>query len=440
MALGIWINGERVGLWEKSRAGRDVFTYDLSWVNSPKYHPISLSLPVTADLRISGDVVSNYFDNLLPDTLEIRNRLRQRFSVVGKDAFALLEAIGRDCVGAVQILPVNAKSSEVGKASARILSEDDVASHLSGLGAFFGDQGEGVDFRISIAGAQEKTALLNFADSWFMPEGVMPTTHILKPQIGLIPGSNLDFTKSVQNEWICNKILKAMGFKVANTNIEVFGSHTVLSVERFDREWIDGEIYRLPQEDLCQALGYPSSRKYEHDKQGNGGPGMADCLSILKKSRKPKEDCSTFVKAQLAFWLLAAIDGHSKNFSIFIRNGGEYELTPLYDVISVWPNIGHGDGKIELQKASMAMGVPTSNGRQRRLNLIQTRHWKCLAESLNIDGLWDEMVEMVKNLDVSLTAVSEALPENFPRDVAEQIFNGARNYARRFLQGLEARY
>jgi len=63
-----------------------------------------------------------------------------------------------------------------------------------------------------------------------------------------------------------------------------------------------------------------------------------------------------------------------------------------------------------------------------------------LAESLNIDGLWDEMVEMVKNLDVSLTAVSEALPENFPRDVAEQIFNGARNYARRFLQGLEARY
>lgn len=435
-ALSVWMNGEKIGIWEKNRSGRDIFTYDPDWVNSPKYQPISISLPVTPDMKITGDIVGNYFDNLLPDTPEIRDRLRKRFSVADKDAFALLEAIGRDCVGAVQILPLDAKPST--QSSAKILSEDEVASHISGLGAVFGDPDYGEDFRISIAGAQEKTALLGFNGAWFMPEGITPTTHILKPQIGMTPGSNLDFTKSVQNEWVCNKILKALGFRVANTNIEVFGSHTVLSVERFDRQWIEGEIYRLPQEDLCQALGYPSSRKYESDRQGKAGPGMVDCLSILKKSKNPKEDCSTFVKAQLAFWLLAAIDGHSKNFSISIGYGGGYELTPLYDVISVWPNIGHGDGKIELQKASMAMGVPTSTGRQRKINLIQTRHWKGLAESLNIDGLWEGMVGMVENLDGAISAVSEILPENVPRDFAEQIFGGARNYARRFLQGIEA--
>ncbi|MBL8354242.1 MAG: type II toxin-antitoxin system HipA family toxin [Delftia acidovorans] len=436
-ALSIWMNGERVGVWERSRTGRDVFTYDLSWVNSPQYRPISLSLPVTADLKITGDVVGNYFDNLLPDTLEIRNRLRKRFSIADKDAFSLLSAIGRDCVGAVQILPVDATSDEIHHASERILSEEDVASHLSGLGVVFGDQNE-ADFRISIAGAQEKTALLYFNGSWFMPEGVRPTTHILKPQIGLIPGSNLDLTKSVQNEWICNKLLKAMGFSVANTSIEQFGPHTVLSVERFDRYWGgDGEIYRLPQEDLCQALGFPSSKKYESDGGKLSGPGMEDCLSILRRGKNPVEDCSTFLKAQLAFWLLAAIDGHSKNFSISIGRGGEYNLTPLYDVISVWPNIGHGHGKIELQKASMAMGVPTSSGRQRKINLIQTRHWKAVADSLKIQGLWEDMVEMVENLEFSISAVSEILPENVPKDFAEEIFAGARNYARKFLRGLE---
>ncbi len=94
-------------------------------------------MPVTADLKITGDVVGNYFDNLLPDTLEIRNRLRKRFSIADKDAFSLLSAIGRDCVGAVQILPVDATSDEIHHASERILSEEDVASHLSGLGVVF---------------------------------------------------------------------------------------------------------------------------------------------------------------------------------------------------------------------------------------------------------------------------------------------------------------
>lgn len=71
-------------------------------------------------------------------------------------------------------------------------------------------------------------------------------------------------------------------------------------------------IARLPQEDLCQASGLPPIQKYEAD----GGPSIEDVLQILAGSESPEVDRADFVLAQLAFWLLAATDGHAKNISI----------------------------------------------------------------------------------------------------------------------------
>ena len=143
-----------------------------------------------------------------------------------------------------------------------------------------------------------------------------------------------DMTDSVENEWLCGRIMQALGFDIAPSTIESFDATTVLVVTRFDRRWQGAEsgaeskprfrpppgawIARLPQEDFCQALGVAPERKYQTD----GGPSMHDCLQVLAAGDQPARDRATFALAQLAFWLLAATDGHAKNFSIGIGAAG----------------------------------------------------------------------------------------------------------------------
>ena len=134
------------------------------------------------------------------------------------------------------------------------------------------------DFRISIAGAQEKTALLYYQKKWCRPLGMTPTSHIFKLPIGFIQHQNMDLSDSCENEYLCLEIARAFGLPVANTRIENFLDVKVLIVERFDRQWSSDKTWlmRLPQEDLCQALGYSPNLKYEAD----GGPGIAEIYKI----------------------------------------------------------------------------------------------------------------------------------------------------------------
>jgi serine/threonine-protein kinase HipA len=105
-ALNVWMNGQLVGVWSQTRSKTAVLKYDPHWLASPKSRALSLSLPITAGAAaLRGDKVQNYFDNLLPDSDAIRNRIRVRYGVHTSGAFELLTAIGRDCVGAVQLLP-----------------------------------------------------------------------------------------------------------------------------------------------------------------------------------------------------------------------------------------------------------------------------------------------------------------------------------------------
>jgi serine/threonine-protein kinase HipA len=438
--LGIWMNGERVGSWELTRTGRHVLRYDPAWPHSPHARPLSLSMPFTPDLTVAGEVVAHYFDNLLPDGEGLRKRLGLRFGLRRMDAFSLLEAVGRDCVGAVQLLPAGAVPQGFDQVRCEPLDEVQIAEHLARLGEGLGpglaggpgnDEADG--FRLSIAGAQEKTALLHWRGRWCRPLGATPTTHILKPPIGVVPHWNYDLSQSVGNEWLCGQLLGELGLPVAESSVEHFAGRQVLCVERFDRALTpQGWIARLPQEDFCQVLGLAGALKYE----SQGGPGMLDCLRVLQRSLSPAADSARFVMAQLAFWLLAATDGHAKNFSVFVQPGGGYQLTPLYDVLSAWPIIGHGHGKLARQRAKMAMAMPGRN-RHYRLAEIQRRHWKALADATRIEGLWQGMQEMVAALDGAIERVATRLAHGVDAQMAAQIFEGARDQARRFETGAD---
>lgn len=432
-ALSIWMNGELVGTWSVGRTGLHRLEYAASWRQSPRSRPLSLSLPFTAGNQLEGEAVRNYFDNLLPDSESIRKRIGARFRTKGTDVFALLQAVGRDCVGAVQLLPPGITPEGFDQVAYAPMTPEQVEKHLGALGesVAVGRQDEEEDFRLSIAGAQEKTALLQVNGQWCRPLGATPTTHILKPPIGVTPGRNLDLRLSVENEWLCSQIARELGLPTAQCHIEDFGQQRALVVQRFDRTWHpEGWIARLPQEDFCQAKGVASGQKYEQQ----GGPGIEDCLDVLKGGEAFHEDGRNFLCAQLLFWLLAAIDGHAKNFSLFVLPGGRYRMTPLYDVLSAWPLIGTGPHSLQYKKTKLAMAV-RSKAAHYKLSEIQYRHWQALAQRSGVEGAWEAMLDMAQRLEGALTVVEKRLPADFPAPLVQAIFQGTRRHLHQFHLG-----
>ena len=432
-ALNVWMNGILVGMWSVDR-GAHTFRYDASWLASPRRRSLSLSLPISSSLEIKGDAVKNYFDNLLPDNDKIRSRLAKRFNAKS-DTFGLLEAIGRDCVGAVQLLPDDVLPDGWNRIDCEPLSNEKIANILQAVPADGGPAHNDDElFRISIAGAQEKTAFTLWNGQWCHPRGSTPTTHIFKLPLGFLPlsGALLDMSNSVQNEWLCAQIVAAFGLQTATTSMLTFGEQTVLVVERFDREWRDDDswIARLPQEDFCQALAVPPEKKYEQ----HGGPGMLQCLQLLQGSLD-KGDTTRFLLTQLVFFLLAASDGHAKNFSIFLRHEDAYEMTPLYDILSVWPYLGNGAHQLNPQKAGAAMAIRSKNAHY-RFRDMHTRHWHQLAMKNGGPLVWSAMVMLVLSVDEVLAKVAPQLPINFQEHTWTSIAEGMRAEAKRFLSGI----
>jgi serine/threonine-protein kinase HipA len=424
-ALSIWANGKRVGTWRIPARGSMELQYDRSWIDSEAGRPLSLSLPYSPDSALlRGDAVLNYFDNLLPDSHVIRKRIASKFKTGTTDAFDLLQAIGRDCVGAVQLLGVDESPQDLecidGTPLTDALVEDLLRRTVSDRA--FGTQHEEDDFRISLAGAQEKTALLRYEGQWLQPHGATPTTHILKLPLGLVGNKKADLSTSVENEWLCLNILGAFGLPVARAEIETFGEQKVLSVERFDRLLHDSKqwLLRLPQEDFCQARGVPPHRKYEAD----GGPGMRDLAQILRLSVNADEDIETLVTAQILFWMLAAPDGHAKNFSIHLLPGGRYRLTPLYDVISIWPVEGDGPSQWSWHRAKLAMAV-AGTSKHYSLKDIQRRHFNAMAPKCfygdDAEPLIQRLIEATPGV---IEKVALSLPRGFPAKVSDRIFEG----------------
>lgn len=422
--LCIWMNGQRVGTWTQSR-GTHLLQYDPTWVDSPAGRVLSLSLPFTpGNVAHRGDAVANYFDNLLPDSDAIRSRIRSRFATASTEAFDLLTAIGRDCVGAVQLLPDGETPTGFDRIDAEPLTDAEVeqmiAATLSG-GRVLG-QPEADEFRISLAGAQEKTALLFHRGKWCRPLGATPTTHILKLPLGLVGHMQMDMKDSVENEWLCSRVMQAFDLNTASCEIVEFGARKVLAVERFDRaRQSGGWIARLPQEDFCQALGRPSTQKYESD----GGPGVREILRILETGERPAADMRAFLKAQVVYWMLAATDGHAKNFSLFHERGGTYRLTPFYDVLSAWPIIGTGANQLDWHKVKLAMAVRSKNPHW-KLSEIKARHWVETAKRCGIADMEAIIADVVSRTPAVIERVGAAIKKGFPAQIADSILNGVR--------------
>ena len=423
--LNVFLNGRLVGQLRRQSSGAIDFQYDDGWLGWDQAFPVSLSLPLRED-RYIGDRVIAVFDNLLPDNDQIRRRLAERVRAGGSDAYSLLAAVGRDCVGALQFLPEGKDAGTAGALEGRPLGDSEIAAMLGDLRRAPLGLDEDGEFRISLAGAQEKTALLHWQGKWQVPHGATATTHILKPEIGRLP-NGIDLSESIENEYLCMRLTGTFGLPAARTEIQEFAGRRALVIERFDRLWTrDGRLLRLPQEDCCQALSVPPIRKYEPD----GGPGMRQILDLLKASDEPEADQRTFLKAQIVFWLLGATDGHAKNFSIFLLPGGRFRLTPLYDVMSAQPNVDAGEIRHNRMKLAMAVG----DNRHYVIDEIMPRHFLETAAKSGVSASLVEGIlgEIEIDTDRAIGAAVSDLAIGFPERIVSSIIEGIRRRLRLF--------
>jgi serine/threonine-protein kinase HipA len=415
--LNIFLNSRLVGQLRRESSGAISFQYDRSWIEWPHAIPVSLSLPIRQQ-EYTGAPVIAVFENLLPDNVSLRRKIAARARAEGTDAYSLLGAIGHDCVGALQFLPIESRPDPAGAVDGIPVGEREITDILDNLATAPLGITEDESFRISIAGAQEKTALLFWNKRWYKPRGTTATTHILKPSIGRLP-NGIDLTHSVENEYLCLEILNALGIPAASAEMASFGDKRVLVVERFDRLWTaDGRLLRLPQEDCCQALSVPPNLKYESD----GGPGVENILQLLQGSDDPVADQRSFLKANVFFWLLGATDGHAKNFSVFLSPGGRFHLTPLYDVISAQPSV---DAKqILWRQFRLAMAVGSK--RHYKIQWIAPRHFFESAKKSGVGSkaVSDIIQELRDTAFREVDSVVSGLPKDFPEPVAVSIQRG----------------
>ncbi|MGH0053892.1 MAG: type II toxin-antitoxin system HipA family toxin [Sphaerochaetaceae bacterium] len=429
--LFVYMNGLFVGTWKQASSLLESFTYDPAWLNNPKGRAISLSLPLS-EITYKGTRVSSFFENLLPESENVKKKLQNRFYASSIRPFELLKHIGRDCVGALQILPQPIESSSVlPEIEGTIVNEHEIANILREMRGFE-LEGETIslrDFRISVAGVQEKTAFLRYQDQWMIPKGTTPTTHIFKLPIGKIYDF-IDFSNSIENEWLCCHIMRHFGIPVCNLDMYNFEEQKVLVVERFDRQWSQDQkqLIRLPQEDLCQALGYSSNQKYQSD----GGPGILEIMKLLQGSNRAEEDRRIFFKTQVLLYLMAAPDGHAKNYSLALIQKGLFHLTPLYDVMSAYPLFGKTSSSLNPKKLKLAMGVYGKNIHY-VWNSIARRHW---IETGHKVGLTQQKVEeilqeIINQIPSVIEATYSSIPPSFPVSIVDAICRGMENTAKK---------
>ncbi|EAC1962342.1 type II toxin-antitoxin system HipA family toxin [Escherichia coli] len=370
--LVTWMNNQRVGELTKLANGAHTFKYAPEWLASRYARPLSLSLPLQRG-NITSDAVFNFFDNLLPDSPIVRDRIVKRYHAKSRQPFDLLSEIGRDSVGAVTLIPEDETVTHPIMAWEK-LTEARLEEVLTAYKADIplGMIREENDFRISVAGAQEKTALLRIGNDWCIPKGITPTTHIIKLPIGEIrqPNATLDLSQSVDNEYYCLLLAKELGLNVPDAEIIKAGNVRALAVERFDRRWNAERtvLLRLPQEDMCQTFGLPSSVKYES-----------------------------------------------------IQAGGSYRLTPFYDIISAFPVLG-GTG-IHISDLKLAMGLNASKGKKTAIDKIYPRHFLATAKVLRFPEvqMHEILSDFARMIPAALDNVKTSLPTDFPENVVTAV-------------------
>jgi len=323
MALAVYLYGDLIGTLQPGTGTDFTFTYSEQVVERAGLGAVVLShsLPIREE-AFDPAATRAYFEGLLPESGR-REELARELQVSIHDSYALLARIGRDCAGAVVIVPEE-EGLPTGETGLEWLSDQRLRDLVDELPRRpLGVTRESGRLRLSLAGVQRKLALVRNEEGKFgEPIGDEPSTHLIKPQFGD------EYPDLAVNEMFCMAVASRIGLSVAKTSLVTIGNRTCLVSARFDRAEQERATVRLHQEDLCQALSVPTNLKYET----NSGPGFRHFHRLLTEIGRGV-DISAMVRSAVLNFVVGNSDAHGKNFAILFTREGR-RLAPLYDIVS----------------------------------------------------------------------------------------------------------
>jgi serine/threonine-protein kinase HipA len=360
-ALEVFLHDQPVGRLERLPQAKLRFSYHPAWVEEGR-SPLSLALPPRPE-PYEDEECGPFFTGLLPEGDFLR-AVAHVFAISVDNPFSVLAEIGGECAGAVAVGTVGKDAPGTASPPPRWLPEAELKSWLDEMPErplLLLERVEEEDgIRISLAGAHDKTGVLCRDGEIGLAAGRPPSTHILKLPIARVE-------EPIANEAYCMTLAAESGLETAPVEPRRVGDHEFLLVRRYDRSG-DGHA-RIHQEDLCQALRIGPAEKYE----GEGGPGVAECASLLRRySAAPAVDIPEFLDCLLFNFLIGNHDAHGKNYSLLLDGPRSVRLAPFYDLLST--KVFSGTRK----KLAMRLGG------ENRPEYLRRRHLDRLAEELAV--------------------------------------------------------
>ena len=409
--LGVYFEGRSVGTVAVDRSGRFTFEYAHRWVSDANAFAISRSLPLGGS-EGEADAGHAFFSNLLPEG-PVRERVARHLGVSPGNDFALLDALGGECAGALVI----SRSPPTSNTHAyRSLDEKQLADRASRGQAFAETSGtDGI--RLSLAGAQDKLPVKVDGATLLLPEGDSPSTHILK-------FANPNYRGFPENELFVTRLAGLCALPAVTAELRNIGKSRHLLVRRYDRVVdADGTIHRLHQEDFCQALGVAPTLKYEQE----GGPRFDQCFGLVEAaSVEPALDTRSLLRWLVFNLIVGNADGHAKNLSLLLGPKGA-RLASFYDLLctAIYPKVA--------TRLAMSIHGKADPGQ------IAGKDWRGLATSIRVGKyLEDAVLELVEELPQNARQLSRTLESEYgSMGIAESIAAVIGKRARRTKQLLK---
>lgn len=321
--LGVWLEGRQIADLEHVSDDNLRLRYSEQALDLwPQNSPI-----VSCSLLLSERTLSGlpYFRGLLPEGQAL-DAVAARAGLTVNDTFGLLARYGRDIAGALVIgrEPPRVEHWDTETYTDEALSEEvgSLEDHPLGIHD---------DTEMSLAGLQNKMVLVRQKDGlWARPMHGRPSTHILKVEDRRWPGM-------VELEAACLALASHLKLTTITPELRTFGEIPCVIVDRFDRMVIDGEVERVHQEDLCQAMGidpFLNNRGVKYQRNGGGGPGFGDIAALLDKHALHPIVELQRLAAVLAFTTsIGNADAHGKNISFLHDTTESITMAPLYDTV-----------------------------------------------------------------------------------------------------------
>jgi len=383
MSLQVYLMETPVGVLRLNQKRRFEFQYNDAWLNNEKAVPLSLSLPLQTQV-FSDELARPFFSNLLPES-EVRKAIARQLGVSEGNDFALLESIGGECAGAVSLLPNGKTWSRDGEY--KKLDDDALNALVEQMPQRPMLVGEG-DYRLSLAGAQNKLPVLFEQGLISMPMGFKPSSHILKPPIQ-------NFPDTVENEIFCMRLARKIDLNVPDVLL-LPKEKPLYLIARYDRILSDhGELVRLHQEDFCQAMGIAPDMKYENE----GGPSLQACFQLVREhSVSPIADVKALLQWVTFNYIIGNADAHGKNLSFLFDARGP-QLAPFYDLLCtvIYPGLS--------RKSAMKIGG------EYRPDWVAERHWQQFAEDIGVN--YKIVKQTIKKISAKITVECDAVADDF---------------------------